>query len=133
VAFTEAHSFLYQEVVRKTTPGVYRRPLAAGREGFQLDDPPSAPLPSPLIGNPLVSLEVRGGMGMWIEGVGGSLQSGEPPRRPDCRLSVDAGTMQKVISGEMTVIDAYLDGFIDIDGDLLAAVQVGSSLLSLGG
>jgi putative sterol carrier protein len=92
----------------------------------------SAPLPSPLIDNPLVSLEVRGGMGMWVEGVGGSLQSGAPPRHPDCQLSVDATTMQKVISGEMQVIDAYLDGLIDIEGELLAAVQVGSALLSLG-
>jgi cyclopropane-fatty-acyl-phospholipid synthase len=132
VAFAEAHSFLYQEVVRKTTPGVYRQTLAAGRESFRLDDPPSAPLPSPLIDNPLVSLEVRGGMGMWVEGVGGSLQSGAPPRHPDCQLSVDATTMQKVISGEMQVIDAYLGGLIDIEGELLAAVQVGSALLSLG-
>jgi hypothetical protein len=32
----------------------------------------------------------------------------------------------------MQVIDAYLDGLIDIEGELLAAVQVGSALLSLG-
>lgn len=131
VAFSEGHSFLYQEVVRKTTPGKNRITLPAGRAGYELDDPPGKPLPSPLIENPVVALEVRGGAGMWVDGVGGTVQPGEPPRPPDCRLSVAGETMQRVVSGELQIIDAYLDGLIDVEGDLLAAVQVGSALLAL--
>jgi hypothetical protein len=70
---------------------------------------------------------------LYVDGVGGTIQPGKPARRPDCTLTIDTETLAALIGGTTSIIDAYLDGLVDIDGELVAAVQVGSALLRLAG
>lgn len=133
VSFVESHSFVYQQLLRRTAPGRYRRPLPAGRATLELDDSNRGPLPQPTYPNPLVVLKVRGGPSLYVEGVGGSAQPGEPPRAPDCTIAVDAAIMARVASGDLPLIDAYLDGQLEVDGDLVAVAQLGPALLRLAG
>jgi cyclopropane-fatty-acyl-phospholipid synthase len=133
VSFTEGHSFLYQELMRKTFPGRYRQPLPGGRERTALADPPSRPLPSPVYAKPLVQLRVGDSTSLWVEGLGGAPQPGDPPREPDCTLLVSAETMARVTTGKLQLIDAFLSGLVDVEGDILAAAQLASTLLKLAG
>jgi cyclopropane fatty-acyl-phospholipid synthase-like methyltransferase len=131
-AFEESHIFCYQQVLQKVIPGQYRRPLPAGRDQFVLDDGPSRPLRAPLLERPLVALEVGGAMAMWVEGVDGMLQPGEPPRHPDCTLRADSDTLEQVTTGKRPLVEAFLQGQVEVEGDLVAAVQVRNTLLRLG-
>ena len=133
VSFTDGHSFLYQELLRKTTPGLHRTPLAAGRGGLDLPDSSTEPLPSPLLPRPVVSVEVEGGMTMWVDGAESALTAGEPPSPPDCRIRVSMSTFSRISTGQLDLIDGFLQGLIDVEGDVLAAAQVGSALLRLAG
>lgn len=132
VAFAESHCFLYQELLRPTAPGRYRKTLPAGRHWLDLDDGARGTLPAPVLANPLVSLEIADAGSCFVEGAGGSLQLGEPVRPPDCRITIPADLMARAASrGGMALLDAYLNGEVDITGNLVAAAQVGSALLKL--
>ena len=131
-AFEESHIFCYQQVLQKVIPGKYRRPLRAGRDQFVLDDGPSLPLRPPLLERPLVALQVGGVNMMWVDGVDGTLQTGEPPRQPDCTLRADTATLEQVTTGKQPLVEAFLKGMVEVDGDLVAAVQVRDVLLQLG-
>jgi hypothetical protein len=43
-------------------------------------------------------------------------------------LKVSDETLGRVASGELSVVDAYINGAIDIEGALVAAVQVRNAL-----
>jgi hypothetical protein len=134
VAFTESHCFLYQELLRPTAPGSYRATLPAGRDWLDLDNGARESLPAPVLQSPLVSIEIRDGGVFFVEGAGGNLQAGELPRPPDCRITIAADLMARAAAGGGTaLLDAYLNGEVDIEGNLVAAAQVGSSLLKLAG
>lgn len=133
VMFSESHIFCYQQVCQKVVPGAARKSLRAGREMLSLDDGPSEVLRPPVYDNPLVQLRAGDSLSMWVEGRDGMLQQGEPPRRPDCILSISAETLQRVVSGNLSVVDAYIKGAIAIDGDLVAAAQARNALFALAG
>jgi hypothetical protein len=130
VSFAEGRIFCYQELVRKIDPAPKRRPLPAGRDRYALDDPPSRPLPLPTHPHPLVEVQVVDSMSLWVEGAGGTLQAGPPPRRPDCRITVEPSVFGELTAGRLSMPDAYLDGLISFEGDPIAALQVRSALLA---
>jgi cyclopropane-fatty-acyl-phospholipid synthase len=131
VFFAENHIMVYQQLARPIRPGMARRPLSAGRDQFQLDDPEGQPLPPPVHARPLVQLEA-GGLSLWVEGVNGGLVAGEPPRSPDCKLMIGADTLLAITSGRLSVPDAFVQGQIGVEGDLIAAVQVRGPIFALG-
>jgi putative sterol carrier protein len=56
---------------------------------------------------------------------------GVPPSEPDCTLTVSPQGLQEIVSGGLSLADAYLRGDIDVQGSLVAAVQVRSALMGL--
>ena len=131
VSFAEGRIFCYQELLRKIDRRRYRRALPAGRDRYALDDGPSQPLPAATHTHPLVEVTVEATLNLWIDDVVGSPQVGPPPRRPDCRLTISRGAFAELASGELSLVDAYLGGLIDIEGDPIAALQLRSALLLL--
>jgi cyclopropane-fatty-acyl-phospholipid synthase len=129
--FDESHILCYQELLRRVSPGRPRRPLPASRSWLRLDDGPSQPLMSPAPRQPVVELRVGEEMRFWVEGGAGPLVPGAPPREPDCTLAVSSQSLQQVVSGEVSLADAYLRGDIDVQGNLVAAVQVRLALMGL--
>ncbi len=59
---------------------------------------------------------------------------GMPPREPDCRIRVSSAALDE-IAGDITgLIDAYLGGRVEVEGNLLAPIQLRNALagISLG-
>ncbi len=133
VMFAESHIFCYQEVLQKGVPGTRRKALHAGRDRLSLNDGPSEILKPPIYDSPVVQLRAGDTLSMWVAGTESTLQPGEPPRKPDCVLKVGDETLGRVASGELSAVDAYINGAIDIEGDLVAAVQVHNALFALAG
>jgi hypothetical protein len=120
-------------VLQKVVPGARRKALRTGRDTLSLDDGPSEILEPPIYDSPLVQLQAGDTLSMWVEGAESALQPGQPPRKPDCILRVSDETLGRVASGELSVVDAYINGAVDLEGDLVAAVQVRNALFALAG
>jgi hypothetical protein len=133
VMFAESHIFCYQELLQKVVPGARRKALRAGRDTLSLEDGPSSILEPPIYERPVVQVQAGAGLSMWVQGTGGMLQPGTPERRPDCILRISAETLGRIASAELSVVDAYIKGAVEIEGDLVAAVQVRDALFALAG
>jgi cyclopropane-fatty-acyl-phospholipid synthase len=134
VAFAEGHCFLYQELVRKRLSGRYRRPLPAGRERLELPvGQPAAFLPQPWLENPLVAVDVDDRPMLWMELANPVPVPGEPPRQPDCRIKLGSALMTRLAAGESDLATAYMEGEVEAEGNLVAALQMTSTLLAMMG
>lgn len=130
-SFSESHSTCHQQLARPITLGAYRTPLPAGRRRYVLDQETDEPLPRRVHDRPLVAVAVPGVMEAWVQGMDGTLQVGNPPRQPDCRISISVDTFQQMSRGELPLPEAFLQGRVEVEGDLVAAVQVRRALLGL--
>ncbi|MHB8509703.1 MAG: class I SAM-dependent methyltransferase [Candidatus Dormibacteria bacterium] len=132
VIFSESHALCYQQLVRPVEAGRRRRPLPAGQALYELEDPPAVALPTVLLEAPLLALEVTDGPSLYVDGESAVLTAGDPPRQPDCRIRVDMATLAEIAGDLSGLIDAYLQGRVEVDGDLIVPVQLREALAGVG-
>lgn len=128
VIFSESHALCYQQLVRPVDPGRRRHPLPAGQARYDLEDSRPETLPTILLEAPLVALEVVDGPSLFVDGDGGSLSVGAPPREPDCRIRVDMATLAEIAGDLGGFVDAYLQGRVEVEGELIAVIQLRQAL-----
>jgi len=132
VIFSESHSLCYEQLVRPVDPGRRRKPLPAGVAQYDLEDSQPEPLPTILLDAPLVALEVIDGPSLFVYGDGGALTVGAPPHDPDCRIRVDMATLTEIAGDMGALVEAYLQDRVQVEGDLIAVIQLREALAGLG-